>query len=372
MFNDHFFNHDLQSAPIRISTTKASAKFLLDKNEQSDDIDPDIKKQIIESLMNANWNRYPSSDYKDIEMKVAEYCNLQTENIVLSSGSASIITTLLDYFALNQKNIFINQPTYSLFEYHCKTYNIPFTPWTLTKDFEFDFENFPKLDEHSVLFITSPNNPVGNSISKQKMECLLRSYSNSMFVLDAVYAEFSDEDLTQLVLQYENLIVLRSFSKAFPIAGLRLGYLCAAPKLAAIVKKLVLQFSINHFSLIFAREMLFNPTFMDNAKQRVKDIIHERDSMYFGLLRKYNSGILKVYKSEGNFLLIRLGNRLSFDKMMEDLKQNGIKFLDTSNFPLLKNTFRVSVGNPKENRTFMQLLESSVRPYLIKTSKMLV
>ena len=124
-----FFSDILQKSPSRITPTKTSSSLLLDKNEQSDDVDFSIKEKVLNSLLNANWNRYPSADCSDIEALVADYCDLDPEHIVLGPGSASIITTLLNYFALNGKRIVIAQPSYTLFDYHCKTYNIPYEPW---------------------------------------------------------------------------------------------------------------------------------------------------------------------------------------------------------------------------------------------------
>ncbi len=145
IMTDNFFSQMLQTVESRIAITKKSSRFLLDKNEQSDDIDISFKRKVLDSLLNANWNRYPSSDYQDIETKVAEYCHLKTENIVLSAGSASIITTLLDFFALNNKKLVITQPSYSLFDYHCKSYNINYEPWLLSDDLEYDFAKLPEL-----------------------------------------------------------------------------------------------------------------------------------------------------------------------------------------------------------------------------------
>ena len=359
---DHFFTELLQKAESRIAPTKSSSRFLLDKNEQSEDIDPGLKERVLDHLLHANWNRYPASDYKDIEEKVAEYCGLAPENIVLSNGSASIITTLLNFFALNGKQIVITQPSYSLFDYHCATYNIPYQPWRLTPELEYDYADMPWLGENSVLIITSPNNPVGNTMDLEKLEHLLRSYPDSFIILDGVYTEFCEVDVTPLVDQYPNLIVLRSFSKAFPIAGLRLGYLCAAPRTASIIRKLVLQFSINHFTLIFAREMLFDAGFMENARQRVRDIIAERDRMYQLLLHSFDREIMRVFPSSGNFLLIRIFDREAFDQVMACFSNNGVKVLNTSAFPLLHDTFRVSIGNPDENETFFRCLSNSLQP----------
>ncbi len=355
-----FFNSNLQLASMRLTPAKGSTRYFLDKNEQSGDVDPKLKKRILDSLMKENWNRYPGADHRDIEEKIASYCGLHSENIVLSAGSASIITTLLDYFALNQKSIVITQPSYSLFDYHCKTYNISYEPWLLNEKLEFSLDTLPILSANSVLIITSPNNPVGNAIQRHELEYILRKHPDSLIVLDAVYSEFADEDFTSLVNDFPNLVVLRSFSKAFPIAGLRLGYLCASSQVAAIIRKLVLQFSINYFSLIFAREMLFDQDFMKEARAQVRDIKKRRDAAFEFINLQFDEDLIKAYRSQGNFLLLRFMNSEVFEKLMSCFESKGIKVLNCSNFPLLKNSFRVSIGNPTETRAFMDCLNRNL------------
>lgn len=357
---DNFFTDMLQKAESRVAASKHTVNLLLDKNEQADDLDFAFKKKVVEVLLNTNWNRYPAADNKEIETKVAEYCGLAPENIALSPGSASIITTLLNYFALNKKRIVITQPSYSLFDYHCKTYNIPYETWHLTADLEYDYRHLPTLGADSVLIITSPNNPVGNTMDLAKLEHLLTVNPGAYVILDAVYCEFSDVDVTPLVKKYPNLIVLRSFSKAFPIAGLRLGYLCASPETAAIVKKLVLQFSLNHFTQVFAREMLADQAFMAASQKRVRDIIAERKRMHRLINHRFGSNVLHAYRSEGNFLLIRVFDGKAFENLMADLAKQGIKVLNTSGITLLENTFRVSIGSPHENESFFYHLRNSI------------
>ncbi len=358
----NFFNSFLQKTQNRIKTQSGISRFLLDKNEQSEDIDCIAKSKVLSALSEADWNRYPTANLSEIESKVAQYCGLLPENIVLSAGSAAMITTLLNYFAINRKEIHIVQPSYSLFDYHCKTYNIPYTPWSLTEDLEYDADNLPALNENSVLIITTPNNPIGNSIAAKELRRILEAYPDSLIVVDAVYAEFGNVDFTSWVNRYENLLVIRSFSKAFPMAGVRLGYLCAAPSIAALIKKLVLPFSLNHFTIAFAQTVLFDPDFIAEAEQTIADIIIEREMLYASIKKGFHPNVLKVYPSEGNFLLIRIHNDERFEALMNTLNSEGIKVLNTSSTSLLKNTFRVSIGTSRENESFFQCLMGCFSP----------
>lgn len=355
---NHFFSKELVAAPARINAIKSPASCRMDKNEQAEDVNHFWKEKALQALRHENWNRYPSADLSDIETKVAQYCGLQSDQITLSPGSASLITSLLNYFAINGKKIVITHPSYSLFEYHCNTYNIPFTPWLLNENLDFELQNLPILDAQSVLIITSPNNPTGNSITKTQLLQILEQHPESLVIIDGVYTEFAKEDFTSLVDSHANLMVIRSFSKAFPIAGLRLGYLCANTKLTALVKKLMLPFSLNAFTLCFAREVLFSNEFMSASKKMLKEIIAEREKMKKLIKSMDPHKRLQIFNSEGNFLLIRINHESDHAKLLQTLHQHGIQVLNSSSFTRLKNTIRVSVGNQQENDLFLSCLST--------------
>lgn len=357
---NHFFSPSLSAVSNRIASSEKNYRLLLDKNEQSLDVPAIIKQKMMASFMESNLNRYPSANLTSLEEKVAGYCGLQAENIALAPGSASIITTLLNYFAINRKRIIINQPSYSLFEYHCNTYNIPYEPWILNNELQFDVAEMPAPDANSVVIITSPNNPVGNAISPEELENLLTAHPDTLFILDAVYCEFGENDYTPWVHQFSNLLVLRSFSKAFPVAGIRLGYLCAQPAMVGMVKKLLLPFSINALTQIFAEKVLFDPCFMEDARSRVSQTIAERERLYSFIRLYFDAEIVKVHPSQGNFLLITLSSKTLHEKVISHLDEAGIKVLNTHGQKMLEQSIRVTIGTPNENDFLLDALVGAI------------
>jgi len=357
---NQFFGSALTTVSTRIASSEKPYRLLLDKNEQSLDVPAILKQKMLSSMMEANLNRYPTANLKSLENMVAAYCGLQSDNIALAPGSASIITTLLNYFAINGKRIIINQPSYSLFEYHCNTYNISYEPWMLNDELAFDVNEMPVPDANSVVIITSPNNPVGNAICPHDLEQLLTSYPDTLFMLDAVYCEFGAHDFTGLVNQYANLMVLRSFSKAFPVAGIRLGYLCAQPAMVSVVKKLLLPFSINALTLAFAEQVLFDPCFMEDARNRVKQTIAERERLYRFMRLYFDKEEVKVYPSQGNFLLISFSSKTLHEKVISHLDEASIKVLNTHGQTMLDQSIRVTIGTPNENDFFLDALVEAI------------
>jgi histidinol-phosphate aminotransferase len=356
--SSQIFSEVLQNAGGRIVQKTNPARIFLDKNEQPNDIDDIIKQEVLDELNKVNWNRYPGAQNTEIEKLVAAYAGLNPENIAVAPGSASIITTLLNYFAINRKQIVIAQPSYTLFDYHCKTYGINYESWYLNSSLEFDLELLPKLSENSILILASPNNPVGNTISATDLENIVQHNSNSLIIIDGVYIEFGNSNFNSLIHKYNNLIVLRSFSKAFPAAGVRLGYLCAGKSIVSVVKKLILLFSVNQFSQVFAKVVLNNPAHLMNIENRLLQITCERDHLYARLREMEIDGALIVKKPEGNFILVKIPNTEKFNMVLTQLYNNGIQVLNTSNLAMLYNTFRVSVGTTAENNAFMECIKS--------------
>lgn len=340
-----FFPAYLLQTKYRLASSAREYAYLLDKNEQIEDMPDWLKINVLKNAMDMAWNRYPNLDNTDIEQSIAASMGLNGNQVVLGSGSAMLITTLLNFFGLQRRQIVIAQPSYSLFDYHCKTYDIPYTPWMLNTDLEYDYSLLPTLYAGSVLFIVSPNNPVGNEIPRAMLEKILRNNPNTLVILDAVYAEFGENDFQDLLAHFPNLIIMRSMSKEMPVAALRLGYLCGSEAIINTVRKLLLPFTINPLSLAFAKHMIFEPSFCELTSSVRDQIITERNRLSRLMKECIDTRIGKVYHSSGNFLLVRIYDESTFVSVLQALENASIKVLNTSGMPQLKNTFRISIGD---------------------------
>jgi histidinol-phosphate aminotransferase len=354
------FHPGLLSSSTRIRKELHAVTHRLDKNEQPDDVDLITKYAVFEHLSAIPWNRYPAADTGTIEALIAQYCGVEPARVVAAPGSASIITALLNYLALNGRAIHICQPTYSLFDYHCKTYNIPYTPWLLTPELRFNMQCLPELENGSVLFVVSPNNPTGTVLSNEDLATLCEVNPSSLIIMDSVYYEFGNVDYMQLLEKYPNLVILRSFSKAFPVAGLRLGYLCASAALAVSFRKLMLPFSLNPFVLSFAEKVLFRPDFQKAGAGDIRHLTQSREMLQQVFSSPFFAGRLTVFPSGGNFLLIKTKNRLDFESIMTGFQEHGVAVLDTSTCPNLDSSFRLTIGSPTENALVVRILKKTL------------
>lgn len=354
---DHFFTEGLLRSRGRIAS-EGSRAVRLDKNELPFDVADDVKKMVLDQVFKQSWNRYPSANPVEVESLIAASLGLSSDNIVVAPGAANIIVSLLSYFSLAGKCITIVQPSYTLFDYYCKTYGIDYQPWFLNKDLEYDLSTFPTQIPQSVVFIASPNNPVGNVIASADLEWLLQHHQQTIFVVDEVYCEFSGMDFKRLIFRYDNIVLIRSFSKTMSAAGIRIGYLICRPEVAEQIRKLILSFSLNFLSIAFVKVVLSNDKLMASMKDHVKTIVDERDRLYLRLVDLAPTRFI-VKWSSGNFLLVRFASEADHYLLIDLMSHHGISVLDVSNLCLLEHSLRIGVGSVPENDLLVKVFENA-------------
>lgn len=353
-----FFHKSLYESGKRIEPSAIVYETYLNRNESVYELDDSIKQQVIAELAPLQWKNYPMPYYPEIEKLIAAYCSVEPEKVATASGSASIITTLLNYFAVNNRQIVIAQPSFSLYDFHCKTYNIKYLTWPLNPDLEYDIELLPKLEKLSLVIFASPNNPTGNVIPEIQLRQLLERNPESLFLVDEVYNEFASINYTGLTSEYPNIILLRSFSKVFSSAGLRAGFMIADKSVTDQVRKLILPFSLNHLSVVFLKYILSNPWIIELQNKRNKLLVLERERVYKEYLRlESEHGYFKVLPSQGNFLLLRFTNNDIFIQFKKAIDNEKIALLDVSNIALLGLSIRITIGNDYENNKVIKTLE---------------
>lgn len=350
------FSAELVSSDKRIVPSIKPVKFRMDKNESAYDVSQEIKNNVLRELQSTFWKNYPPPYYNELEEMIARYSGVAAEQVVPGAGSANIITSILNYFAINKQQIIIAHPSFSLYEYHCKTYGIHYQLWKLNTDLEYDIELLPEIKANGLVLFASPNNPVGNVLEKEKLVDMLVKYPQTVFMLDEVYNEFCKGDNASLLEKYPNLILLRSFSKVFSAAGLRVGYLLANEQLASNFRKLIIPFTLNILSVNYVKTVLSNTKEIEEIKKNIAKTIDERERVYNQLIelnlshQKYT-----VSPSFGNFLLIRFSDSVFFQRINKDFESAGIKVLDVSNISIMGQALRLTIGNAQENNEVLEI-----------------
>ncbi len=313
----------------------------LNQNESPFDVPQFLKDKILTKLKKTKWNIYPDFIPDDIYIKVADYYRLSKHNLLIGNGSNEMINTILTATLESGKKVVIPTPTFTVYNLISSNLNAEIELIPLNKDFSFDVESIAMAsqDVGSVTILCSPNNPTGTHLSKSQVEYIVKK-SSGIVVLDEAYIHFGGESCLDLITQYDNIIILRTFSKAFGLAGLRIGFMLSNVDLIRELAKVKLPYNLNIFTLLTISEIFDN---IEIVLDNIKEILKEKKF----LEEKLNEiKEIEVIPSQANFFLIRVNNAKSiFDKLVE----NGILIRDYSSSKFLENCLRISVGTREEN-----------------------
>ena len=220
-----YFNPSLRSAMGYKLNDPEGITVKLDQNECPFDWPEPLKKRVLEGVLKQQWNRYPEPHGEHFHKLLADYVGVPRDCLITGPGSNTLIPLLIDSMGKTRKGkLVIARPSFALFEAQCKYSGVDYEPWTLSKNFEYKIDNLPDLPEGSMVIFANPNNPTGSSIPNDLLRELLERNPKSLFVADEAYYEFAGESCVSLLKDYDNLIIMRTFSKTMGSAGIRIGY----------------------------------------------------------------------------------------------------------------------------------------------------
>lgn len=299
------------------------------------------------------YNRYPDPLQKKVKEALGRYKKIAPENIFLGNGSDEAIDLLIRSFCEpNRDSILVLEPTYGMYAV-CATMNaVAVQSVSLTSSFDIDLMATKNAIDATtkIIFLCSPNNPSGNLLTRDSIQSLLETFSG-IVVIDEAYIDFSvSESFLQSLSKYQNLVVLQTFSKAWGLAGLRLGMCYASPEIIAILNKVKYPYNINIQTQTLALQVLTN---VEQKNAEVRQLIVEREKLLQALINLPQ--IEKVFPSEANFVLVKVNN---VKKIYEGLMSRGIIVRDRSSIPLCANCIRITIGTPEENQKLLTTLKA--------------
>jgi histidinol-phosphate aminotransferase len=286
-----------------------------------------------------------------LHQRLAEHSGWIADGIVAGNGSNELIQALLMVTVGEGRRVLINEPTFALYRQIATILSAEVISLPLTPQLGFDVRALHSAMQSAnpdVTIICSPNNPTGCVISRPDLVSLLKA-ARGLVVVDEAYFEFSDQTAVPLLEQHSNLVVLRTFSKAMALAGLRVGYLLAVPELVREVSKAVLPYNLNVISQT-ASEVAIE-MYKSALSPLIKLIKVERERLFVELGRI--AGLTPV-ASRGNFMVVR--SPIAPSRICKELLRRDILIRDVSGYPLLRDHFRVSVGTPEENDQVLKAL----------------
>jgi len=297
-------------------------------------------------------NRYPDSQQKSVKQIVANLKKVPENNILFGNGSDEVLDLLFRAFCEpNVDNIITLPPTYGMYSVLANLNAIENREVLLNSEFEPDIQAIlNQIDENTkIIFLCSPNNPTGNSFSDESIVTLLKNF-NGLVLLDEAYIDFSDkESWLQELNDYPNLVISQTLSKAYGMAGIRLGILYAASEIIEVLNKIKPPYNVNSLSQSKALERL------NKYKEIISEIVsikRVREELFKELLEL--NFVKKIYPSEANFILIKVDDA---NKRYDQLLKKGIVVRNRSSQPLCYNCLRITIGTKEENNQLINALK---------------
>ena len=322
----------------------------LSSNENPLGPSPEVIKAIVRSLEGGELDLsiYPwEKNEEALVSEISTYVRASVENIVIGAGVDGVLDTLVKIFVDKGDEAIIPIPTFSLYESLVKIAGGIPRYVKRVGNFSIPVEELTPTGKTQMIFLCSPNNPSGNCISGDDVRAIIES-TNSMVVIDEAYVEFADTSLEELVNEYENVLVLRTFSKAFGLAGLRVGYGVLPEWLVSQYKKVSIPFTVNNIALKAAIVAL-----RDNEHLR-RSVELVRDGRQF--LESNLQQLFAVYPSQANFVLLDVAPRKSY-AVCDTLMENGITVRDCASFRGANDSLiRISVGTREQNAKVVEVL----------------
>lgn len=319
-----------------------TASIFLDANENS-----------FGSPLAENYNRYPDPLQLKLKEKISRIKGVPFQNIFLGNGSDEAIDLLFRIFCQPGKdNVIIFPPTYGMYEVSAETNDVGVKKVPLTSDFQLDLPAIENaIDVNTkLIFVCSPNNPTGNSINRNDIEVLLNNF-DGLVVIDEAYINYAKQKtLIPELTEYPNLVILQTLSKAWGLAGLRLGMAFAGQPIIDYLNKVKYPYNINTATQQLAIEALSNISSVNNW---TKTTVEQKDWLKEELLEL--TFVETVYPSDANFLLVKMTDA---KKVYTFLSAKGIIVRDRSAVLLCDNSLRITIGTPDENKQLIEALKN--------------
>ncbi len=295
-------------------------------------------------------NRYPDSTQKELKEKLAALKNVSTKQIAVGNGSDELIDLIVKVFCEPKKDaVLMMNPSFAMYGFYASVNENKVVKLNLDENFGIDKEEFLKIsneEKPKVFFLCSPNNPTGNSI--EDIEFYIQNFEG-IVVVDEAYIEFSGKkSCIELLEKFPNLIVLQTFSKAWGMAGARVGIAYASEEIIQLINTVKSPYNVNSLSLNKISELIINKGFIkSNIENTLNEISWLRNE-----LETVNC-IKKIFPTDANFFLIQFEN---VDKVYRKLLENEI--LTSKRSPQIPDCIRINVGNREENNKLINVLKS--------------
>lgn len=313
----------------------------------------DANENSFGSPLPENYNRYPDPLQQKLKERISSIKGVPAQNIFLGNGSDEAIDLLFRIFCNPGKdNVIILPPTYGMYEVCAEVNDVKVKKVSLLPNFQLNLEAIEQsIDSNTkIIFVCSPNNPTGNSINRNDIEILLNNF-NGLVIIDEAYINYArQKSFIPELTEYPNLVILQTLSKAWGLAGLRLGMAFAGQPIIQYLNKVKHPYNINTATQQLAIEALNNISSVNNW---TKTTVEQREWLINQLTNL--AFVNKIYPSDANFILVEMQHA---KKTYEYLAGKGIIVRDRSKIILCDECLRITIGTPDENNQLVDALKT--------------
>src|SRR6201991_4609230 len=304
----------------------------------------DANENAFGSPLTEQYHRYPDPLQYKVKKRLSEIKGVPVRNIFLGNGSDEAIDILFRSFCNpGVDNVILVPPTYGMYEVSANINDIAIKRVPLTEEYQLNLEGIAEaIDKNTkLIFICSPNNPTGNSINRDDIETLLANF-NGLVVVDEAYINFSrQKTFIQELTEYANLVILQTLSKAWGLAGLRVGMAFASEEIIEVMNKVKPPYNVNEASQQLALQALGNVSLVNGW---IRETLDQRDWLVLNI--KDFDFVVDIYPSDANFILVKTTDPKG---IYNYLVQQGIIVRDRSKVELCEGCLRITIGTPDEN-----------------------
>lgn len=296
------------------------------------------------------YNRYPDSTQKELKNKLAALKNVSAQQIAIGNGSDELIDLIIKIFCEPKKDsIMMMNPSFAMYKFYASINENEVVGLDLDEKFQINKDLFLSVSEQEkpkIFFLCSPNNPTGNSI--KDLEFYIKNF-NGIVVVDEAYIEFSEQkSCIELLEKYSNLIILQTFSKAWGMAGARVGFAYSSQEITKLINTVKAPYNVNSLSLNRIMQLINYKNIIDeNIKNTLSEILRLKNELL------NIECVKRVFPTDANFFLIEFNNA---EKVYQELLKNEI--LTSKRSPQIPDCIRINVGKKDENNKLINVLKS--------------
>jgi histidinol-phosphate aminotransferase len=330
-----------------------AARRKLNQNESPFDFPAELKREVFDQVLDQAWQRYPEFVPRDLQVALAEHYGWVPDGVLIGNGSNELIQATLSVSLGSGDRVVAPTPTFSLYRLLTGVLGGRYVPVPLGENYQYDVDRLietAQREQARLVVLNSPNNPTGSVLPEGAVERILEQTS-ALVVCDEAYQDFGGPTALGLLGQSARLVVLRTFSKAFGLAGLRFGLALAHPEMAREIAKGKLPYNVNLITLVAAQVALRHAS---RLRVRIQELVAIRDR-FVERLRKVHG--LAAYPSAANFVLIR-SRAMSAPELFQRLYRDyGILVRDVSGSPELAECLRISIGTQEDMDAVLEALQ---------------